>query len=170
MKEQKEGKKIKDIQINHDAYRNSTTVFLFLFNILLFVAVVYLNLNVNTWYISIIIGVILAYSWWRSIVTFLKLKDSQKYELFENSLKITTLSMSYEIDLSKVFIVEKRKSLMDKLFRAGSQTIVIYKKEKGVHKYYLHYVEEDAQSLCNEIMNLAVKFREDNKFLEIEEE
>ncbi len=169
MKEKKNNK-IKDININHVVYRNSTGVFLLLFNILLFVAVVYLNLNVNTWYISIIIGAILAYCWWRSIVTFLKLKDSQKYELFEDSLKITTLSMTYEIELSKVFIVEHRKSLMDKIFRPGTTTIVVYKKEKGVHKYYLHYVEEDAQSLCNEIMNLAVKNRGDNVFLEMDEE
>ena len=112
-------------------------------------------------YIYVIGGVLFVLITVYSILTHKKAVF--KYSLHENSIVILTIFRKEIINLADIASVSAKKTFIDKMFKRGSCTIVLKTNSYINKKYYLYYLNEDGEELCEQIKGLIEKTKFDIK-------
>lgn len=164
MKEKDEirvSKKIRDIDVDLYQHFFVLNTMLVAFNIFLTFALIYMCVKLQYWYIYLIGGVLFVFITIYSILTHKK--ADFKYSLHENSIVIFTIFRKEIINLADIVSVSAKKTVIDKLFKRGSCTIVLKTNSYINKKYYLYYINENGEELCEQIKALIEKIRFDIK-------
>lgn len=154
-------KKIRDIDVDLYQHFFVLNTMLVTFNMLLTFALIYMCVKMQYWYIYLIGGVLFILITIYSILTHKKAEF--KYSLHENSIVIFTIFRKEIINLADIVSVSSKKTLIDKIFKRGSCTIVLRTNSYINKKYYLYYINEDGEELCEQIKALIEKTKFDIK-------
>ena len=157
------GKLIKEITIDEHQHLFWLAVLLILSNILLLFAVIYLVIQFMKWYIWLIDICVLVYCIVQSVRTYKNSSKIRVYLLYNNCLVVKSLLYDTAIDLSQVFEVKPKRTLMDKLAKKDTGSIEIFIKSKSRDKIILRYINEDIDKLCQQILDLANECRLEKK-------
>ena len=157
------GKLIKEITIDEHQHLFWLAVLLILSNILLLFAVIYLVIQFMKWYIWLIDICVLVYCIVQSVRTYKNSSKIRVYLLYNNCLVVKSLLYDTAIDLSQVFEVKPKRTLMDKLAKKDTGSIEIFIKSKSRDKIILRYINEDIDKLCQQILDLANECRHEKK-------
>lgn len=154
-------KKIRDIDVDLYQHFFVLNTMLVVFNIFLTVALIYMCVKMQYWYIYVIGGVLFVLITVYSILTHKKAVF--KYSLHENSIVILTIFRKEIINLADIASVSAKKTFIDKMFKRGSCTIVLRTNSYINKKYCLYYLNEDGEELCEQIKGLIEKTKFDIK-------
>ena len=154
-------KKIRDIDVDLYQHFFVLNTMLVVFNIFLTVALIYMCVKMQYWYIYVIGGVLFVLITVYSILTHKKAVF--KYSLHENSIVIFTIFRKEIINLADIVSVSAKKTFIDKMFKRGSCTIVLKTNSYINKKYCLYYLNEDGEELCEQIKGLIEKTKFDIK-------
>lgn len=155
------GKKIRDIDVDLYQHFFVLNTMLVTFNVLLTFALIYMCVKMQYWYVYLIGGVLFILITIYSILTHKKAVF--KYSLHENSIVILTIFRKEIINLADIASVSAKKTFIDKMFKRGSCTIVLKTNSYINKKYYLYYLNEDGEELCEQIKGLIEKTKFDIK-------
>lgn len=154
---------IKEIKIDEHQHLLWLAVLLILSNILLLFAVIYLVVKFMRWYIWILDICILVYCIVQSVRTYKNSSKMRVYSLYDNCLVVKSLLYDTVIDLSQVFEVKPKRTLCDRLAKNGKMSVEILIKSKSRDKIILRHINEDITELCQQILDLANKCREEKR-------
>ena len=155
----KDSKKIKDVKINERQHFFLFFTMLIVFNIIMISASITLLVMLKEWYLWLLVTVVLAVVLWVSYRTYRDRQSFHRCELHERYLVVNSIWFDTLVDLSQVFDVKVKKSWLDKLCKINTLSLEIYMKSSTRSKFTLHFVEEDAEALKDEIMKLAIECR-----------
>lgn len=155
------GAKINDIDISLHHQKAMLITFLVLANLLLVVSLIVLIVLINTWYVWLIAVLALAGCCVYSVFTYLKGRYSHNYTLYENYLVIKSMMFDANIETRKIVDVKIKRTFFDRLFRLKTFSIVVYYQAFIINKVTLFFVKEDASVVVREIMDAAIKKRDE---------
>ncbi len=150
--------KIREIAIDLEPYNFKLRMMLVLFNVLILTIVIYLVFLLNHWIIWVIDIAIISIVSISSHFTYKRSKDYRCYTLYENALTIDNRFVYAEIDLSKLFSIKKKRSLIDRACNRPATALTI--KLINGETYDVAYLKEDLDSLIVEIHSIANKYNE----------
>lgn len=154
-------KKIRDIDVDVYQHFFVLNTMLVAFNVFLTFALIYMCVKLQYWYIYLIGGVLFVLITVYSILTHKK--ADFRYSLHENAIVIFTIFRKDIINLADIASVSAKKTVIDKVFKRGSCTIVLKTNSYINKKYYLYYINEDGEELCEQIKALIEKTKFDIK-------
>ncbi len=153
------GNKVREIEIDRTQYVTYLRVMLAIFNLFLLAGVIALVVYINRWYIYIIDILIVAYCIYRSAAIVHSAKTKHGYTLYSNAIIANSLWYDTAVDLSTIYKVVERKTLLDRITKRGTHSIIIYFKDGGYYQIKLYNLTENVDELINEIMRLSLETR-----------
>lgn len=154
------GNKVREIEINQKKYAWLTFSLLVIFNLILIGGLVYLCVSIPKWYIYTIVAVVWTLCVAESVRVFIKSKHGFKYEIYEKCLFVKTIYSSFIIKFENVFMVETKKSIVEKFVNSNTNTIVLHVKDNVRNIVKLPFISEDLNLLKQTIMQKAIDNRE----------
>lgn len=152
------GKKIRDISLNERQHFLLFVSMLIFFNILLIFSVwfVLLKLN-NQWYYWAICFGILLLCFWLSFKSYIDTKSFNKCALYDNALSVNSIWMNLTINLKDIYAMNVKETRLDKAFKLNTKSLEIKILNNRRKKFTIHFIEENAVKLKQEITMLIDK-------------
>ena len=117
---------------------------------------------INKWYIYLLDIIIVGFCIYRSVVCIKLAKKNHGYTLYSNALAVNSLWYDTTVDISKVYKVVPKKTLLDKMTKR-TNSLEIYFKDGGYYKIKLYHISEDIGELISEIMQRSLEARAENQ-------
>ncbi len=152
--------KIRDIKLDYKPYKLKLAFVLILINFLCLFAVLYLAFRINHWIAWIVEIVTLSSVAIFSYKCHNKGGNWRKISIYSNMLIIDTMFTHAEIDLKKIAKIKKIRTLLDILTNKHSNSAFVYMKN-GTY-YELFYLNEDIDSVIEEIMTLSKNLKQNS--------
>lgn len=152
------GKKIRDVQINERQHFLLFVSMILLFNALLLASVWFVLIYLNNWYNWTICIIMLAVSFGLSFKAYRDTKTFHKCELYDNALVITSIWFNIQLPLKDVYEMRVKESGLDKMFKIDTKSLEIRIMNHNRKKLTLHFIEENAVKLKQEITILIDKY------------
>lgn len=150
---------IREIKINKKKRFKYSVVTLILLNFLLLLSLIYMCSLITRWWIILIGVVIFVGCLIGSAKTILNAKENRKYVIYRDKISIQSSTMVAEIPLKNVFMVKRRRSIFEYVFKRDAHMVLVLVKNPHSQIYMLPFIDEDVNVLADEIMELAITAR-----------
>lgn len=154
------GNKIRDVKINDRQHFLMFVSMLVFFNVIFTISVWFVLLNLNDWYYWIACILLLALSFWLSFRTYRDTKVFNKCELYDNAISLNSIWLNMNIDFKDIYEMKVKESGLDKIFRINTKSLEIKLLNHKMKKVVVHFIEEDAVKLKQEITMLIDRYVE----------
>ena len=161
--------KIRDVKINE---RQNFLLFismLIFFNLLMLVSVWFVLIYLDRWYNWVICIGLLVLTFGLSFKTYRDTKNFHKCELYDNAISINSIWFNLNVDFKDIYEMQVKQSVLDKIFKINTKSLEIKILGHRRKKFTIHFIEENAVKLKQEITILIDKHTEQNENL-IQEE
>lgn len=148
------GDKIRDVKVSEKQHFLLFVTILILCNIMLVASTMFLLIYLRNVVNCIIAIVAMVLCGWYSFKIYRKMKSYHKCAIYQNALVVNSIWMNIVIDLKNIYDIKIKKSLLDNLFITNTYSMEFYITNQKRRKFTLFFVEEDAQALKNEILEL----------------
>ena len=165
------GKKIRDVKINEKQHFLLFVAMLLFFNFLLMFACGYVLTHLNRWYNWVICFVLIGLAFWWSLKLFREQKRFHKCELFDNAISINSIWFNLNIGYNEIYEMNVKESVLDRIFHLNTKSLEVKIMGRKRKKFTIHFVEENAIKLKQEITILIDNFaQKQSKEIKINEE
>ena len=154
------GRKIRDVKINEKQHFLLFVSILVLFNLLLLMSVWFVLLRLNEWYYWAICMTICGVSFLLSFKTYRETKVFHKCEIYENAISMNSIWFNLNVELKDICEMKVRESRLDKIFKLGTKSLDVKILGHKRKKFVIHFIEEDAVKLKQEITMLIDRYVE----------
>lgn len=151
------GEKIRDVKINERQHFLLFVAMLILVNFLLVFSVGFVLIYLNRWYNWVICFAIIAICFWLSLISYTKIKNFHKVELYKNAIAINSIWFNYKVDLKDIYEMKAKTSFLDKAFHLQTKSLEVKILGHRRKKFTIHFIEENVINLKMEIMELIEK-------------
>ena len=156
------GKKIRDVKINEKQHFLLFVSMLILFNILLVVSVWFVLMNLTDWYYWVVCFSILGLSFWLSLKAYGEIKHFHKCELYDNAIVINSIWFNIKVEFKDIYEMNVKESVPDKIFKLNTKSLEVKILGHRRKKFTIHFIEENAVKLKQEITILIDKNSSNN--------
>ena len=118
--------KIKDVKINQKQHFLLFVSVLLLFNMLLLTSTIFVLVFLTKWYNWVLCILIWATCAWFSFKVFRDTKNYHKCELYDNAIVINSICFNKVVDLTHIYDIKIKESILDKLFKIDTLSMEIY--------------------------------------------
>ena len=146
------GKKIRDVKINEKQHFLLFVSMLILFNLLLVVSVWFVLINLTDWYYWVVCFMTLGLCFWLSLKTYREIKDFHKCELYDNAIVLTSIWFNIKVALKDIYEMNVKETLLDRIFKLNTKSLEIKILGQRRKKFTIHFIEENAVNLKQEII------------------
>lgn len=150
---------IREIKINKKKRFKYNVITLIFLNFLLLLSLIYMCSLIKRWWIILFGVVVFVGCLIGSAKTILNAKENRKYVIYRDKISIQSSTMVTEIPLKNVFMVKRRRNILEYLFKRDAHMILISVKNPHNQFYMLPFIDEDVNLLVDEIMELAITAR-----------
>ena len=157
------GQKIRDVQINERQHFLLYVSMLVLFNALLIGSVWFVLIYLTAWYNWVVCLLIVGLSVGLSFKSYLDIKVFHKCTLFENAISINSIWFQINVELKDVYELRVKESILDKMFKLKTKSLEVKILGHRRKKFTIHFIEENAVKLKQEITMLIDKHTEKTK-------
>ncbi len=154
------GKKIRDAKLNERQHFLLFVTILLLFNLMLLMSVWFVLLHLSSWYNWVICIAILAVCFWLSFKFYRDVKKFNKLELYDNALSINSIWLNLNVDLKNIYEMQVKETALDKMFKLNTKSLEIKLLGLKRKKIMVHFIEENAVQLKQEITMLIDRYLE----------
>ena len=148
------GTKIRDVKINEKQHFLMFVSMLVFFNLMLLLSVWFVLIKLNNWYYWVICCTLLLLSFWLSFRTYRDIKSFNRCELFDNAISINSIWNNLNIPFKDIREMKVKVSVLDKLFKLNTKSLEVKILHHKIKKVVIHFIEEDAVKLKQEITML----------------
>lgn len=162
--------KIRDVKINEKQHFLLFVSILIFFNLLLLMSVWFVLIRLNEWYYWAICVALLALSFYLSFKTYRETKIFHKCELYENAISINSIWFNLNVELKDICEMQVKESRLDKIFKLGTKSLEVKILNRKRKKFIIHFIEEDAVKLKQEITMLIDRYTAPHKKIKTSED
>lgn len=165
------GKKIREVKINEKQHFLLFVFMLLFFNALLMFSAGFVLVKLNRWYNWVICFALIGICMGLSFKTYRRQKRFHRCELFDNAISINSIWFNIKIGYHEIYEMRVKVSVLDKLFKINTKSLEIKILGRMRKKLTIHFIEENAVKLKQEITMLIDKFvQKQSKEIKISEE
>lgn len=173
-KKQKEefvlGEKIREVKINERQHFLLFVSLLVFFNFLLIASIWFVLLYLNSWYNWVFCMFLLGGCFGLSLRAYRKIKHFHQCVIFKNAIHINSIWFVLTIELSKIYELNIKESVLDKLFKINTKSLEFKIYGQRRKKFTLHFIEEDVDGLKQELTKLINDYNESKDGVKISKE
>ncbi len=155
------GNKIREVKINEKQHFLLFISMLIVFNLLLITSVWFVLLRLNEWYYWVICITIIGLSFVLSFKEYRETKTFHKCELYDNAISINSIWLNLNVELKDICEMKVKESRLDKIFKLNTKSLEVKFLGHKRKKFVIHFIEEDAVQLKQEITMLIDKYVQD---------
>ena len=152
------GKKIREVKINEKQHFLLFVFMILFFNFLLLFSVWFVLINLNRWYNWVVCFVLIGLSAWLSFKAYRDQKRFHKCDLFDNAISVNSIWFNIKIGYHEIYEMKVKVSVLDKLFKINTKSLEIRILGRKRSKFTIHFIEENAVKLKQEITMYIDKF------------
>ena len=146
--------KVKEVKINEKQHFLLFISALMLVNMLLFASTIFVLVFLTKWYNWILCSLVWVVCFWFSFKVYRDRKIFHKCTLYKNAIAINSIWFNVVFEISHIYDVKVKESVLDRLFKINTLSMEIYLLNENRRKFTIHFIEEDANELKNEILSL----------------
>ncbi len=162
------GEKIRDVKTNEKQHFLLFVSMLILFNVLLIISVWFVLLHLKNWYNWVFCFALLGVGFALSFKTYRDIKNFHKCELYDNAIVINSIWFNLKVALKDIYEMNVKVSKLDKIFNLNTKSLEIKILGHKRKKFTIHFIEENAVKLKQEITMLIDRNQEENLVAESE--
>lgn len=154
------GEKIRDVKINQKQHFLLFISMILFFNLLLMFSVGFVLIYLNRWYNWIICFALLFASFYLSFKEYRDAKTFHNCELYDNAVVINSIWFNIKVELKDIYEMRVKTSVLDKIFKINTKSLEVKILNRRRKKFTIHFIEENAVKLKQEIIQLIEKYTE----------
>ena len=152
------GEKIREVKTNDKQHFLMFVSMLGFFNVLLLLSVWFVLAKLNNWYYWIVCFTLLAVCLWLSFRTYRDVKSFNKFELYDNAISLNSIWINFNVELNDIYEMNVKETVLDKMFKLNTKSLEIKISKHKMKKFVVHFIEEDAVKLKQEITMLIDRY------------
>ena len=156
------GKKVRDVKVSEKQHFLLFVSMLVLFNLLMVASIWFVLIYMNKWYNWVICIALLFVTFGLSFKTYCDTKLFNKCTIYDNAIEIKSIWFNFKFELKDVYEMNVKESFLDKAFKTNTKSLVVKVMNHRRHKFTIHFIEENAVKLKQEITMMIDKL-ESNK-------
>ena len=151
------GKKIRDVKINERQHFMLYVSLLILFNAFMVASAWFVLLYLTEWYYWVVCVSLVGVCCGFSFRSYLHIKNFHKCALHDNALSIKSIWINLDIEYKHICEIVVKESFLDKMFKLNTKSLELHMIGIRRKKFTLHFIEENAVKLKQEITMLIDK-------------
>ena len=151
------GEKIRDVKINERQHFTLFVSLLIFFNVLMIASAWFVLMYLTEWYYWIVCVFLVAVCCALSFRSYLHVKSFHKCSLHDNALSIKSIWINLDIEYKHIYEIIVKESILDKIFKLNTKSLELHMMGIKRKKFTLHFIEENAVKLKQEITMLIDK-------------
>ncbi len=151
------GKKIRDVKINERQHFMLFVSLLIFFNALMIASAWFVLLYLTEWYYWVVCVTLVGVCCGLSFKSYLQIKTFHRCSLFDNALEIHSIWINLNIEYKHICEIIVKESILDKIFKLNTKSLELHMIGIKRKKFTLHFIEENAVKLKQEITMLIDK-------------
>ncbi len=157
------GEKIRDVKLNERQHFLLFVAMIIFFNTLMLASVWFVLIYLNMWYNWVICIALLCMTFALSFKVYVNTKTFNKCELYDNAVMINSIWLNYKVEFKDIYEMNVKESILDKIFKINTKSLEIKLMNHRRHKFTIHFIEESAVQLKQEITILIDRYENQRK-------
>ncbi len=157
------GKKIRDVKINERQHFLLFVSMIIFFNLLLLASVWFVLIYLNRWYNWVVCIALICVVFALSFRIYLNTKTFHKCELYDNAIAMNSIWFNFKVEFKDIYEMNVKESVLDKIFKINTKSLEVKIMNRRRHKFTIHFIEENAVQLKQEITILIDRYEKQRK-------
>lgn len=152
------GEKIRDVKINERQHFLFFVSMIFFFNTIMLTSVWFVLIYLNVWYNWVFCIALLCLTFGLSFKMYIDTKTFHKCELYDNAIVVNSIWFNMKVEFKDIYEMNVKESVLDKIFKINTKSLEVKIMNRRRHKFTIHFIEENAVQLKQEITILIDRY------------